>query len=171
MSVQNQWRAGKEHEAELRILSPIGKRGWSLDLVKHDQPARGADSGGRGVNTLPQSSKAKGGAVLGVPNEERRRSGPVKRRDRGRGDGESGINTPRRGRLLLFFGFCHGVGGARLTGPLPLPASVVADEALWSPALPVHSGSRVFGGGSEPVARGVGPVAPAPGAEWRRRFG
>lgn len=130
MSVENQWRAGKEHEAELRILSPIGKRGWSLGLVKHDQPAKGADPRGRGVNTLPQSSKAEGGAVLGVPNEGRRRSGPVKRRDWGRGDGESGINTPRRGRLLLFFGFCHGVGGAQLTGPLPLPASVVAEEAL-----------------------------------------
>lgn len=60
-------KAGKEHEAELRILSPIGERGWSLGLVKRDQPAKGADSRGRGLNALPQSGKAKGGAVLGCP--------------------------------------------------------------------------------------------------------
>lgn len=74
----------------MRVLSPIGKRGWSPGLVKRDQPTRGVDSGGRGRDSLPQSHKAMGGAFSGVPNEERSRSGPVKRRGWGRGDGESG---------------------------------------------------------------------------------
>uniref|UniRef100_A0A9L0IAR2 MAX dimerization protein 1 n=1 Tax=Equus asinus TaxID=9793 RepID=A0A9L0IAR2_EQUAS len=59
---------------------------------------------GRGPDALPQSDKARGGAFFKVPNEERCRSGPVKRRSWGRGDGESGINTPRRWRRLLISG-------------------------------------------------------------------
>ncbi|TEA25053.1 hypothetical protein DBR06_SOUSAS6010028, partial [Sousa chinensis] len=116
---------------------------------------RGADTEGRGCNAFPQSDSARGGAFFGVPNEERSRSGPVKRRGWGRGDGESEINTPRRWRLLLFFGFCHGVGGARLTGPLPLPASVVARELLSALLCGVHSGAWVSGGsGGESVGSG-----------------
>ncbi|XP_030892526.1 uncharacterized protein LOC102740629 [Leptonychotes weddellii] len=105
----------------------------------------------------------RGGAFFWVPNEERSRSGPVKRRAWGRGDGESEINTPRRWRLLLFFGFCHGVGGAQLTGPPPFLESVVAKEALSTLLCGVHSRARVSGGGGgEPVgsggwSRGSGP--------------
>ena len=147
----------------MRILSPIGKRGWSPGLVKRDQPARGADPEGRSRNAFPQSDRARGGAFFGVPNEERSRSGPVKRRGWGRGDGESEINTPRRWQLLLFFGFCHGVGGARLTGPLPLPASVVARELLSALLCGVHSGAWVSGGsGGEPVASGGWSSASGP---------
>lgn len=155
----------------MRILFPIGKRGWSLGLVKRDQSARGADPRGRGRHALPQSDIARGGAVFGVPNEELSISGPVKRRDWGRGDGESGINTPRRWRLLLLFGFCHGVGGAQLTRPLPLPASVVAREALSALLCRSIAGLGCPASAASPWAVGVGPVAPAPGAEWRRRFG
>lgn len=156
----------------MRILSPIGKRGWSPGLVKRDQPETGADSRGRGHNAFPQSDKARGGAFFRVPNEERSRSGPVKRRAWGRGDGESEINTPRRWRLLLFFGFCHGVGGAQLTGP---PSRF---RRAWSPerlSQPCSAGSTAGCGcpaaAASPWAVGVGPAAPAPGAEWRRRFG
>lgn len=147
----------------MRILSPIGKGGWSPGLVKRGQPERGADSRGRSRNAFSQSDKAGGGAFFRVPNEERSRRGPVKRRAWGRGDGESEINTPRRWRLLLFFGFCHGVGGAQLTGPpSPLPASVVRREALSTLLCGVHSRARVSGGGGEPVgsggwSRGSGP--------------
>ena len=146
----------------MRILSPIGKRRWSPGLVKRDQPGRGADSEGRGCSAFPQSDRCGGGDFFGAPNEERSRSGPVKRKAWGRGDGESGINTPRRWRLLLFCRFCHGVGGAQLAGPLPLPASVVAREALSALLCGVHSGARVSGGGGEPVSsggwsRGSGP--------------
>lgn len=119
----------------MRILSPIGKRGWSPGLVKHDQPERGADSSRRGRNAFPQSDKARGGAFFWVPNEERSRSGPVKRRAWGRGDGESEINTPRRWRLLLFFGFCHGVGGAQLTGPPPPSGERGSQRGSLNPAL------------------------------------
>lgn len=70
-----------------------------------------------------------------MPNEERSRSGPVKRRGWGRGDGESEINTPRRWRLLLFFGFCHGVGGAQLTGPPPPSGERGRQRGFLNPAL------------------------------------
>ena len=147
----------------MRILSPIGKRRWSPDLVKRDQPGRGADSGGWGRSAFPQSDRSRGGEFFRAPNEDCSRSGPVKSRAWGRGNGESEINTPRRWRLLLFCRFCHGVGGAQLADPLPLPASVVAREALSAVLCGVHSGARVSGGGGEPVSsggwsRGSGPL-------------
>lgn len=67
MSVWNQWKTGKQHEAELRILSPIGGRGWSPGLVKRGQPEREADPGGRSLEAIPQSDKTRGGALWGCP--------------------------------------------------------------------------------------------------------
>lgn len=75
---------------------------------------------GRGRDALPQSDKARGGAFFKVPNEERSRSGPVKRRGWGRGDGESGINTPRRWRRLLFSGSV--TVSAVASSPAPFPS-------------------------------------------------
>ena len=66
----------------MRILSPIGKGGWSPGLVKRDQRGRGADSEGRGRSAFPQSDRSGGGEFFGAPNEGRSRSGPVKRRGR-----------------------------------------------------------------------------------------
>lgn len=56
--------------------------------------------------------------------------------------------------------------------PLPLLSSVVAREAPSALLRGVHSGLHSGpAAAASPWAVGVGPVAPAPGAEWRRRFG